>query len=217
MICVYIFNTNRIEYNDAVRYNDEMNLPKRVGVYTRCSTQEQSTELQRREIDAYAMARGWTCLNWFEDTASGTTANRVNLKRLMAAARSRQIDTIIVWKLDRFARSLKDLVLMLQEFQELGVTFLSLKDQIDLGTSSGRLMLHLIGAFAEFEASLIRERVSAGLSNARAKGRRLGRSRKVDAERVIQLRNRGLSFSQIAMQMGLSKSAVHKTLQNLKR
>lgn len=188
-----------------------------MAIYVRCSTQEQSTELQRREIEAYAVARGWKTLSWFEDTASGTTANRVNLKRLLAAARSRQIDTIIVWKLDRFARSLKDLVLMLQEFQELGVTFLSLKDQIDLGTSSGRLMVHLIGAFAEFEASLIRERVRAGLNNARAKGRKLGRPRKVDAERVTQLRNRGLSFSQIAKQMGLSKSAVHKTLQNLKR
>lgn len=131
----------------------------RVAVYVRCSTQEQSTELQQREIESYAKARSWNQLTWFEDLASGTSSNRPNLQKLLVEARARRIDVIVVWKLDRFARSLKDLVTLLQEFSELGITFFSLKDQIDLGTSAGRLMMHLIGAFAEFEASLIRERV----------------------------------------------------------
>ncbi len=188
----------------------------RVAVYARCSTQEQSTELQRREIESYAKARSWNQLTWFEDLASGTSSNRSNLQKLLVEARARRIDVIVVWKLDRFARSLKDLVTLLQEFSELGITFFSLKDQIDLGTSAGRLMMHLIGAFAEFEASLIRERVRAGLNNARAKGRQLGRPRKIDPAKLVELRKSGLSFSQIAKQTGLSKSAVHKTLQNRK-
>lgn len=182
----------------------------------RCSTQEQSTELQRREIESYAKARSWNQLTWFEDLASGTSSNRPKLQKLLVEARARRIDVIVVWKLDRFARSLKDLVTLLQEFSEFGITFFSLKDQIDLGTSAGRLMMHLIGAFAEFEASLIRERVRAGLNNARAKGRQLGRPRKIDPEKLVELRKSGLSFSQIAKQTGHSKSAVHKTLQNRK-
>ena len=123
-------------------------MANRVAIYLRVSTQDQATELQQRELTAYVQARGWVVFKTYEDKATGTTANRAMLKAMLTDARLRRLDRIIVWKLDRFARSLKDLVTMLQELSELGIEFISLRDNIDLTTSSGRLMMHMIGAFA---------------------------------------------------------------------
>lgn len=187
-------------------------MASRVGIYVRVSTQDQSCELQRRELTQYCQARGWTILRVYEDKASGTTSNRIMLQELLADARARKIDIVVCWKMDRFARSLKDLVGMLQEFTDLGVSFCSLKDAVDLSTSTGRLMIHIIGAFAQFEADLIRERVRAGLSNARRKGQRLGRPPTIDQDRVVRLRSTGMSLTQIAEAVGGTKSAVAKTL-----
>ncbi len=131
----------------------------RVGIYLRVSTNEQSTEIQRREILAFVGARGWEVSAIFEDKLSGTKSDRPALSQLMTLVRSRKIDTVICWKLDRLFRSLRDLVTLLQELSDLNVSFVAIRDQIDLTTSSGRLMAQLLGAFAEFEASLIRERV----------------------------------------------------------
>lgn len=188
---------------------------KRIAVYLRVSTIDQSTSLQSREIQEYLNARGLNSIRVYEDKASGTNSNRDQFKALMADARARRIDLVIVWKLDRFARSLKDLITHLQEFSELGVEFISLRDQIDLTTSAGRLMTHIIAAFAEFEASIIKERVRAGLANAKAQGRALGRPRTVDSAMAVELRSQGLSLSQIAKRLGVSKAAVHKTLSKL--
>lgn len=190
---------------------------KRVAIYMRVSTQEQSTELQAREISAYARARGWENVTIYEDQGTGTNANRPQLKLLLNNARQRKVDLVICWKLDRFFRSLKDLVVTLQEFTELGIDFISIKDNIDLTTSSGRLMMHLLGAFAEFEASLIRERVRAGLSNAKAKGKRLGRPSVIDGAKVVQLKAEGRSLSEIAGILGVTKGGVSKTLKKLGR
>jgi len=187
-------------------------MENKVAVYLRVSTQEQSTGSQLMEITEYLSARNWTHVKVYEDKASGTTASRPMLKQLLADARERKFDVVVCFKLDRFFRSLKDLVVTLQELTEIGVAFISLKDHIDLSTSSGRLMMHLLGAFAEFEASLIRERVRAGLKNARAKGKKLGRPRTVDPERVLQLRNRGMSLREIALALNTTKSSVSKTL-----
>jgi putative DNA-invertase from lambdoid prophage Rac len=184
----------------------------RVGIYLRVSTSEQSTDLQRYEIEAYVKARGWALSKAFEDKLSGTTTKRPALQQLVAAARARQIDTIVCFKLDRMFRSLKDMVALLTELQELGVTFISIRDQIDLTTSSGRLMTHLIAAFAEFEASLIRERVCAGLDNARRKGVKLGRPKSIDTDKVVSMRLSGMSLAVIASELGVTKSAVSKTL-----
>src|SRR5258708_1137164 len=129
------------------------NAPKRVAVYLRVSTQDQSTALQQQEIESYLIARGWTQTSYYEDKLTGTHGNRPQLKNLMSDVRQRQVDLVICWKLDRLFRSLKDLISTLQEFSELGVEFISLKDNIDLTTSAGRLMLHILGAFGEFEAS----------------------------------------------------------------
>jgi len=188
---------------------------KRIAVYLRVSTADQSTELQSREIKAYIAARGWNDVTIYEDAGkSGTNGNRPELKRLLGDVKQRKVDLVICWKLDRLFRSLKDLVATLQEWTELGVEFISLKDQIDLTTSTGRLLMHMLGAFAEFEASLIRERVRAGVQNARAKGKRLGRPRneKRDDSRIFQLRAEGKSLGQIALELGVSKGLVQRAL-----
>lgn len=185
---------------------------KRIGIYLRVSTQDQSTELQLKEIQAYLTARGWSDAKIYEDKATGTNANRPMLKALLSDARARKLDTCIVWKLDRFARSLKDLVTMLQELNELGVEFVSLKDQLDMTTSAGRLMFNIIGSFAQFEADIIKERVRAGIANAKAKGKHLGRRPTLDVERIKAMRKQGSSLKQIADSLGCTKGGVSKVL-----
>lgn len=184
----------------------------KVALYLRVSTQDQSCELQRTELTRYVESRGWEIHQIFEDKATGTNGNRPMLKALLRDARERQFDILICWKLDRLFRSLKDLIATLQELTELKIDFISLKDNIDLTTSSGRLMMHMLGAFAEFEASLIKERVRAGLNNARAKGKRLGRPKVRDDARIQSLRATGLSVRQIAAQIGTSIGSVQRSL-----
>lgn len=182
-------------------------------LYLRVSTADQSTQLQRRDLEAFALARGWDIAAVFEDKATGTNADRPQLKAMMKAVRERQAEIVVCWKLDRFFRSLKDLVMTLQEFNALGVSFVALKDQIDLTTPQGRLLVHLLGAFAEFESALIRQRVKSGLDNAKKNGTRLGRPPQVDHIKVAELRAQGLSLLAIAKRLGCSKTAVHKSLQ----
>jgi DNA invertase Pin-like site-specific DNA recombinase len=133
----------------------------------------------------------------------------------MLAATRRQFDVVLCWKLDRFGRSLRHLVNALAELEAVGVAFVSLTDNLDLSTPAGRLMFQVIAAMGEFERELIRERVRAGLRNARANGKRLGRPRKaVDASQIRDLRAQGCSVREIANGLGLSRSLVHKTLTN---
>lgn len=187
-------------------------LSPRIGAYLRVSTLEQSTELQKREIEAYITARRWQSVVFYEDKATGTNANRPALKQLLLDAHQRKLDMVICWKLDRLFRSLKDLVNTLSEFSHLGITFISLKDTIDMSSSSGRLMVHLLAAFSEFEAALIQERVRAGLRNAKAKGKRLGRPKKRDDQQILALRQKGLSLRQISRELGISMGSVQKGL-----
>ena len=142
------------------------------------------------ELREYAGRRGWQIVEEFTDQGvSGCRESRPALNRLMGDACRRRFDAVLVWKIDRFGRSLKHLVNALAELAALGVAFISLRDNLDLSTPSGRLMFQIIGAMAEFERALIQERVRAGLWNARAKGRRLGRPRViVDASRIASLR-----------------------------
>ncbi|OFZ54737.1 MAG: hypothetical protein A2428_00935 [Bdellovibrionales bacterium RIFOXYC1_FULL_54_43] len=184
----------------------------RVAIYCRVSTEDQSTDLQVSELMEFVTARGWDVYRVYEETATGTNRNRPLLKELQGDARARKFDIVLCWKLDRFARSLKDLILMLQEFSEIGIQFVSLRDQIDLTTAAGRLMVHIIGAFAEFEAALIKERVRAGLKAAKAKGTRLGRPRRRDDEAIHHLRAKGVSLRGIGRELGVSVGAVQKSL-----
>jgi DNA invertase Pin-like site-specific DNA recombinase len=133
----------------------------------------------------------------------------------MKDSRRRKSDIILVWRLDRFGRSLKQLVVLLDELKTLGVGFVSLKESLDFTTPTGRLMLHLLGAFAEFEKDLIRERVIAGVAHARTKGKRLGRPNgNVDLEKLLVLRQRGFSIRKISKEMNMSIGLVHKSLRN---
>jgi DNA invertase Pin-like site-specific DNA recombinase len=185
---------------------------KKVGIYCRVSTLDQQTDLQIRELTEYVAARGWTVYRLYEDKATGTNKNRPMLKELLRDARARKFDVVLVWKLDRFARSLKDLITMLQELTELGIDFVSQKDQIDLTTAAGRLMVHIIGAFAEFEAAIIKERVMAGIKAARDKGKHLGRPKLRDDAAIARLRAEGVSIRKIAALLGLSAGAIQRSL-----
>jgi DNA invertase Pin-like site-specific DNA recombinase len=174
----------------------------------------QDAELQLRELREYVVARGWVITEVYTDTVSGSKDSRPGLNRLMADAERRQFDAVLVWKLDRFGRSLRHLVNALAEFEALGLSFISLRDNLDLSTPTGRLMFQIIGSMAEFERSLIQERVRAGLRNARAKGRRLGRPRiVVDRDRVLALRDSGASWRTIAEKLGVGLGTVHRIAQ----
>lgn len=193
---------------------------KRVGLYARVSTVAgQSPEMQLVELREYAIRRGWQVFGEYVDHGvSGAKESRPALNRLMADAKQRKFDVVAVWKIDRFGRSLKHLVNALAELEGLGIAFVSLKDSLDLTTASGRLLFQLVAAMAEFERSLIQERVRAGIRNARNKGRRLGRPRlEVDGGRIARLRANGTPLRAIAEQLGISVGSVHRALRSKNR
>jgi len=182
--------------------------PLRVAVYARVSTigNGQSPEMQLRELREYCQRRGWIVASEFVDVGiSGSKEKRPELDKLMADAHRRRLDAVIVWKFDRFARSVSHLLRALETFNALGIAFVSLSESLDTSTPAGRMVFTVLGAVAELERSLIAERVRAGLRNARAKGKRLGRPRKVvDAARIGRLRAQGVSWRKIARQMECS-------------
>ena len=195
----------------------------RAALYARCSTHDkgQDPELQLVPLREYCQRRGYTIAGEYVDNGiSGTKERRPELDRLFEAARKRQVDVILVWKLDRFGRSLKQLVTALEELSSIGVGFISYQDNLDLTTPQGRLMFHIIGAMAEFERELIRERVKAGLDNARRKGKRLGRKSipPIDIAKIIHghVKAPSLSVRQLADNLGFKKSTVQKTLVNFR-
>jgi DNA invertase Pin-like site-specific DNA recombinase len=145
---------------------------RRVVLYARVSTfHNQNPEMQLAELREYAVRRGWAVIGEYVDIGiSGSRESRPELNRMLTAAHSRACDAVLVWKLDRLGRSLKHLVNTLADLDARGVAFVSLHDNLDLSTPSGRLMLHIIGAMAEFERELIRERVIAGIQSARKRG-----------------------------------------------
>lgn len=169
--------------------------------------------MQNRELQEYAKQRGWQVVKVYEDRGfTGTNSNRPALKSLLADARVRKLDLVLVWKLDRWGRSLREIVTMLQELTDYGVEFCSLKDSLDLSTSQGKLMSHIIGAFSQYEAEIIRARVRSGLENAKAKGQKLGRPKKRNDAEIQRLRQEGLSIREIAKQMGVSPASVQRAL-----
>lgn len=189
---------------------------KRVCIYVRCSTNhhDQKPEVQLVELRNYSMARGWHIAEEIIDHGySGATTKRPGLKKLKELTSSRKIDVVVVVKMDRLFRSMKDLLTTLQEFTDLGVDFVSIKDQVDLTTASGRLMLHILGAFAEFEKDLIRERTIAGIEHARSKGKVLGRPLKYDGEKIRKLYADGMSLRGIQKQLKCSLGAVYRAIE----
>ena len=189
----------------------------KVALYARVSTKEQDPETQLEELRRYARARTLDVQGEYVDVAvSGRKERRPALDRLMAAARAKKLDVVIVAAFDRFGRSLVHLVGALAEFQHLGIGFISLREQLDLTSPTGRVMFAVIGAMAEFEREIIRERVEAGLRAARYRGKRLGRPRRVfDQAQVVELKAKGLSIRKIAKQAGISPRSVQRTLHSV--
>ena len=184
----------------------------RIGIYVRVSTQDQSTEIQKNELLEYCRARNWQKIQIFSDKSSGTKAERTGLKQLQNEVFRRKVDLVLCWKLDRLFRSLKHLISTLQSFEEAGVGFIALRDNVDLTTSQGRLMMHMLGAFGEFEASLIRERVRAGVRAKIARTGQWGPKPRINPQDVKDLRAKGYSLRRIAATLGIAKSSVQRAL-----
>jgi DNA invertase Pin-like site-specific DNA recombinase len=185
---------------------------RRVAIYARVSTQDQDPQMQLRELHVYAKLRTFTIAGEFIDHVSGATSERPELTKLWQSARARKIDTVLVWKFDRFARSTKQLIDALEEFRHLGVDFISITEQIDTSSPMGKAMFTVISAIAEFERSLISERVRSGIAKARAQGKQHGRP-KTSTETIKaikRLRRQGKSLNNIAQQLGVS----HQTVAN---
>ncbi|OVE75996.1 hypothetical protein BVX97_02645 [bacterium E08(2017)] len=187
----------------------------RVGLYARVSTSDgrQDAEVQLTQLRRYCKQRGFTIHKEYVDHMSGAKEDRPAYQQLLKDARQRNLDAVLVWKFDRFARSTKALVMALDEFMELKVDFISYSEQVDTSTPMGKAMFTMISAMAEFERSLIQERVVAGLARARERGIQLGRPRVgFDATKAIKLHQQGLGVRRIAKQLGVSYSTVHRFL-----
>jgi DNA invertase Pin-like site-specific DNA recombinase len=184
----------------------------RMAIYARVSTTNhgQDVTLQTRELEQFGQARGWRTVDaYIDDGVSGAKDSRPELNRLMADAHKRCFDVVAVWRFDRFARSVSHLLRALETFSALGIAFVSLSEQMDTTTPTGKMVFTVLGAVAELERSLIAERVRAGLRNARAKGKTLGRPRvAVDAARIAALRAQGLSWVKIGERLGASEGTV---------
>ena len=193
-----------------------MDKAKRVGVYMRVSTTAQEVVMQEFELRRYAEARGWKIYNIYSDRGiSGRRDDRPALQELMAACRQRKIDVVLVWKFDRFARSLRHLVLALEEFKRLRVDFVSATEGVDTTVPYGELVFQIFGAISQFEASLIGERVKAGLAEARRKGTQLGRPaiKKLSEQEVAKIRaarRKGVTLRKLSAQFGASLWAVYQ-------
>ncbi|MDA2914102.1 recombinase family protein [Acidobacteriia bacterium AH_259_A11_L15] len=184
-------------------------------LYARVSTLEQNCDLQLEDLRHYARQR-FECVREYVDRGiSGTQRQRPQLDALMKDARKRMFAVVLVWKFDRFARSLKHLIDSLEEFRALGIDFISYTEGIDTTTPSGQLLFHVVGAVAQFERDLIAERVRAGMAHARAMGKRIGRPRaQVDLDRVVTLREQGRSLREIAHNLKIPVSRVRRALAN---
>ena len=190
--------------------------PKKAALYVRVSTEEQKTDLQLLDLKEYVKKRGYTIYNIYEDIVSGAARERKALDLLMDHARKRKFDIVLVWKFDRFARSLKMLVDSLALFQELGIDFISYKENIDTTTSMGRLIFHINSAYAEFEREIIRDRVRAGIKAKREKTGTWGRQRLQASiqKKIHELTNEGLSVRKIAKILQISARTVQKYMKD---
>lgn len=186
----------------------------RIGMYARVSTKDQSCELQLRDLRTYCTARGFEPVGEYVDAGqSGAKESRPELNKLMDDARKRKFDAVIVWRFDRFARSTKHLLLALDEFRSLSIQFISYQENIDTSSPLGQALFTIVSAVAQLERDLIRERVSAGIRNAQACGKQLGRPRRVvDHDELQRLRSEGASLRQIAAKLGLGYGTVRLTL-----
>lgn len=188
--------------------------PFRAGLYARVSTHDQQTiPLQTRAMREYSTRRGWRIVLQVNEIGSGAS-QRERREKLLEAARRREIDVVLVWRLDRWGRSVTDLLATLQELEHLGVGFVSLTEALDLTTPAGRAMAGLLAVFAEFEREILRERVRAGLAQARQNGQCLGRpaTAAVHADQVRKLYRAGTSKAEIARRLQIGRTSVRRML-----
>jgi len=186
---------------------------KTVALYARVSTPDQSCDPQLDDLRRYAHQRFEVVREYIDVGISGTQRQRPSLDKLMADARKKRFDAVLVWKFDRFARSLKHLIDSLEDFNALGIDFISYTEGVDTTTPSGRLLFHMVGAVAQFERDLIAERVRAGIAHARALGKRIGRPpASVNTAEVTALRNQGLSLRAVAKRLDIPVSRVRRAL-----
>jgi DNA invertase Pin-like site-specific DNA recombinase len=189
----------------------------RAAIYARVSTFDQEPENQLVELRRYAAARGWDAREFVDHGVSGAKERRPALDAMVADAKRRRFDVVVVWRLDRLGRNLKHLITLIDEMQALGIAFVSLGEGIDATTPAGKLQLHILAAIAEFERARIQERVRAGLARARSQGKRLGRP--AEGVPLVKLTSvAGLKHADAALQLGVSASTirrwrrVHKTI-----
>jgi len=186
----------------------------RAALYARVSTANngQDPTMQTRELREYCERRGWNVVSEYVDVGiSGAREKRPELDRLVSEAHRRRFDAVVVWKFDRFARSVSHLLRALETFRALGIEFVSLSEQVDTSTPTGKMVFTVLGAVAELERSLIVERVKAGLRNARAKGKRLGRPRRLlDTKTIAALRTQGVGWKAIARDMGVGVGTLYR-------
>jgi DNA invertase Pin-like site-specific DNA recombinase len=185
-----------------------------IALYARVSTEGQDPDVQLAALRAHATQRGWEILEEFVDHGfSGAKERRPALDRLMKAMWTGQLQAVLVWRFDRFARSVTHLLTALEQFRALNVHFISLQEQFDTSTPIGHVMFTIIGAMAQLERDMIRERVMAGLAQARAKGVRLGRPTvRIDPAALALLQDQGLSLPEIARRLRCSRSTVKRRL-----
>jgi DNA invertase Pin-like site-specific DNA recombinase len=188
----------------------------RPAIYARISTSNHGQDIgvQTRELREYCQRRGWTIAGEYIDAGvSGAKERRPQLDRLIADCRRRRVDAVIVYRYDRFARSLRQLVNALEEFRSLGIDFISLHEGVDTSTPNGRLVFGIFATIAEFERELIRDRVRSGIAAAKAKGKRLGRpTLTADAARIAALRSAGASWRTIGRELGISVRSARRLL-----
>jgi DNA invertase Pin-like site-specific DNA recombinase len=184
-------------------------------VHIRISTIEQNSGLQRTELEKFLELRGWENAGVYEDVMSGARPSRPGLNALMADAAAGKFDVVAVWKLDRFGRSVIDCLNNIQKLEEAGVRFVSVTQNLDTSHAdpAGWFMLHVLAAAAEFERSLIKERVASGIRQAKREGKRMGRPKLVFRhDEVYELRERGLTLREISERMNLTVATVHRAL-----
>jgi len=187
-------------------------LPKKAAIYVRVSTAEQNTDMQLSDLQEYADRRGYTIFNVYEDIITGAAKKRPALDRLTDDAKKRRFDVVLVWKFDRFARSLKMLIDHLELFKDLGIDFISYKENIDTTTAMGKLVFSINAAYAEFERTIIKDRVQSGVNAKRAKMGRWGRH-ELDLptqEKIKALRAAKVSIRAVARQLHISVNTVRK-------
>ena len=187
----------------------------KIAIYARVSTIDQNPDLQLAELREYAARRGWSIASEYIDLGvSGSKESRPALNRMMKDAHARRFDGVACWKMDRLGRSLKHLISTIEDLAAYGVSFVALRDNIDLSTPAGRLMMHLLGAMAEFERGLIQERVVAGIASAKRRGVRFGRPKTwVSPDKIRELREAGTPWRAIAKKLKVGTGTAVRALQ----